>query len=64
MASSKPKQPKPQPMSPGRTAQQPMAQSGADLIRAISNFIPVGGPIIGGDPETKRMAKGKGKGQR
>jgi hypothetical protein len=41
-----------------------MAQSGADLIRAISNFIPVGGPIIGGDPETKRMAKGKGKGQR
>jgi hypothetical protein len=46
-----------------RTAQQPIAQSGADLMRAIGNLIPAASPIIGGDAETQRMAKGKGKGR-
>jgi len=44
-----------------RTAQQPVAQTGADLMRAIGNLIPAGGPIIGGDAETQRGAKRKGK---
>ena len=52
-----------QAMAPGRTAQQPMAQTGQDLMRAIGNLIPVGGPVVGGDAETQRMAKGKGKGR-
>jgi hypothetical protein len=65
MASNKRKQQKPQPMSPGRTAQQPMAQSGADLMRAIGNLIPAAGPIIGGDATQQRSetAKRKGKGR-
>jgi len=62
---SKPKAPKPQPMSPGRTAQQPMAQSGADLMRAIGNLIPMGGPMTGDATqqrsETNKKARGKGK---
>jgi hypothetical protein len=42
---AKRKPPAPQPMSPGRTAQQPPAQTGADLMRAIGNLIPVAGPL-------------------
>jgi hypothetical protein len=62
----KSKAPPPRPMSPGRTAQQPMAQSGQDLMRAIGNLIPMGGPIIGGDAtqqrsETGKKARGRGK---
>ena len=41
---AKSKQP-PRPMAPGRAAQQPMAQSGADLMRAIANLIPASGPL-------------------
>jgi len=63
---SKPKQPPPKPMAPGRTAQQPMAQTGQDLMRAIGNLIPVSGPIIGGDAEqqksvTAKKARGKAR---
>jgi len=64
MAKRKAAQPKP--MAPGRTAQQPMAQTGADLMRAIGNLIPAGGPIIGGDATQQRSmtaAKRKGKGR-
>jgi len=32
-------------MSPGRTAQQPIAQTGAGLMRAIANLIPASGPL-------------------
>jgi hypothetical protein len=42
---NKRKQPPPRPLPPGRTAQQPMAQTGADLMRAIGNLIPVVGPL-------------------
>jgi hypothetical protein len=61
---AKSKQPAPQPMSPGRTAQQPMAQTGQDLLRAIGNMIPIASPITGGDAETKRsMTNAKRKGR-
>ena len=59
------KSPPPRPMPPGRTPQQPMAQSGADLMRAISNMIPIATPITGGergsDVTPRQGKKGKGK---
>jgi len=59
MANNKRKQPPPKPMSPGRTPQQPMAQSGQDLMRAIGNLIPMGGPIMGGDATQQKSETGK-----
>jgi len=56
----KSKAPPPRPMSPGRTPQQPMAQTGADLIRAVSNFIPIATPLTG-ERGSDVMPKKKGK---
>jgi hypothetical protein len=60
MAKRKP--PPPRPMPPGRTAQQPMAQTGADLMRAIQNFIPIATPLSperSSDVTPKRKGRGK-----
>jgi hypothetical protein len=59
------KAPPPRPMPPGRTAQQPMAQTGADLMRAFGNLIPVGGPMTGDATQQASMTnKRKGKAKR
>jgi hypothetical protein len=42
-----------------------MAQTGADLMRAIGNLIPMGGPISGGDAtQLRSMTNKKGKAKR
>jgi len=47
-----------------RTPQQPPAQTGADLMRAIGNMIPVATPLTGergSDVSSRQGKKGKGK---
>jgi len=65
MANKRSKQPPPRPMPPGRTAQQPQAQTGADLMRALGALIPAVGPLnaeAGSDINRQRGAKrGRGK---
>jgi hypothetical protein len=42
---AKRKAPPPRPLPNPRTAQQPIAQRGEDLMRAIANLIPASGPL-------------------
>ena len=58
---SKRKQPPPQKTTPQTTGLG--TPRGQDLMRAIGNMIPMGAPITGGDAETQRMAKVKGRGK-
>jgi len=61
---NKRKAPSPKSMPPGRTAQQPMAQSGQDLMRAIGNLIPMGSPMTGDAVQQRsETAKRKGRGK-
>jgi hypothetical protein len=61
---AKRKLPPPRPMPPGRTAQQPMAQTGADLMRAIGNLIPASSPMTGDATQQASMTNKKGKAKR
>jgi hypothetical protein len=62
MPKSKPKQ-APQKTTPQTTGLG--TPRGADLMRSISNFIPIGGPMTGDaeqqKSETGKKARGKGK---
>jgi hypothetical protein len=51
-------------MAPGRTAQQPMAMSGQELMRAIGNLIPMGGPLTGDATQMRSMTNRKAKSKR
>jgi hypothetical protein len=57
----KAKAPPPRPMAPGRTAQQPMAQSGQDLMRAIGNLIPMASPMTGDATQQRSETAKKAK---
>ena len=49
-----------------RTAQQPVAQTGAELMKAIANLIPAAGPLMaeaGSDVNRQAQSKRKGRGK-
>jgi len=52
----------PRPLPNPRTKQQPVAQTGQELMRGIANLIPAAGPLMAeAGSDVNRQAKRKGR---